>query len=71
MMTEISKEKNNWFTIVETRGIWIIYLLIVHYIHLILPSTENTKAVANKLQTGQAGTFETLNLRKSELIGKG
>ena len=38
------------------------------YIDLILPSTENTKAVANKVQTGPAGTFETLNFRKSELI---
>ena len=44
-----------------------IYLSYIIFI----PSTENTKAVANKLQTGPAGTFETLNLRKSELISKG
>ena len=30
MMIEISREKNYWFTIVETRWIWIIYPLIVH-----------------------------------------
>ena len=35
-----------------------------------LPSTENTKAVANKLQTGPAGTFQKTQISESELISE-
>ena len=41
------------------------------YSHIHLPSTENTKAVANKLQTGPAGTFQKIQISQSELISKG
>ena len=39
--------------------------------HSSIPSTENTKAVANKLQTGQAETFRKTEIWESELIFKG
>ena len=41
-----------------------VHKLSIYSLNIHLPSTENTKAVGNKLPTGRAGTFRTLKFRK-------
>ena len=48
-----------------------VYKLSVYLLYIHLPSTENTNAVANKLQTGPAETFQKTQISQSELISKG
>ena len=48
-----------------------VYKLSIYSLYIHLPSTENTKAVANKLQTGPAGTFRKTQIWESEPISKG
>ena len=48
-----------------------VYELSINWLYIHLPSTGNTKAVANKLQTGPAGTFQKIQISQSELISKG
>ena len=48
-----------------------VYKLSTYSLYIHLPSTENTKSVANKLETGPAGTFQKTQISESELISKG
>ena len=41
-----------------------VHKLSIYSLYTHLPSAENTKGVGNKLQTGRAGTFRTLEFRK-------
>ena len=48
-----------------------VYKLSIYSLYIHLPSTENNKAVANKLPTGPAGTIEKTQISVSQLISKG
>ena len=48
-----------------------INYLSTHCTFIYLISTETTEAVANKLQTGPAGTFQKTQISESEHISKG
>ena len=48
-----------------------VYKLSIYSLYIHLPSTETTEAVANKLQTGPAETFQKTQISESEHISKG
>ena len=66
-MIENSKEKKTDLPLFK-HG---VHKLSIYSLYIHLPSTENTKAAANKLQTGPAGTFQKTQISESELISKG
>ena len=66
-MIEIKKKKEGDFPLFK----YGVYKLSVYSLYIHLPSTENTEAVANKIQTGPAETFQKTQISESELISKG
>ena len=66
-MIEIKKRKETDFPLFK----YGVYKLSVYSLYIHLPSTENTEAVANKLQTGPAETFQKTQISESEHISKG
>ena len=48
-----------------------MYKLSIYSLYIHLPSTETTEAVANKLQTGPAETFQKTQISEIGLISKG
>ena len=48
-----------------------VYKLSIYSLYIHLPSTETTEAVANKLQTGPAETFQKTQISEIEVISKG
>ena len=66
-MIEIKKNKETDFPLFK----YGVYKLSVYSLYIHLPSTENTEAVANKIQTGPAETFQKTQISESELISKG
>ena len=48
-----------------------VYKLSIYSLYIHLPYTENSEAVANKLQTGPAETFQKTQISESEHIFKG
>ena len=48
-----------------------VYKLSIYSMYFHLPSAENTEAVANKLQTGPAETFQKTKISEGEHISKG
>ena len=47
------------------------YKLSIYSLYINLPSTKNTEAGANKLQTEPAETFQKTQISESEHISKG
>ena len=48
-----------------------VYKLSLYSLYIHLPSTETTEAVANKLRTEPAETFQKTQISESEHISKG
>ena len=48
-----------------------VYKLSIYSLYVHLPSTKNTEAGANKLQTKSAATFQKTQISESEHISKG
>ena len=70
-MIEITKKKKKKETDLPLLFKHVVYKLSIHSLYIHLLSTENTKAVANKLQAGPGASFQKTQISESELISKG
>ena len=66
-MIEIFKKRKTDLPLIKHS----VYEFSIFSLYIHLPSTEKSKAVANKLQTGPAGTFQKTQISESEVISKG